>query len=107
MTAFQNVAEFLDISPQDFAAVDTTPKHVSQQHGFTGERFLGAIQRRLGGAPAGTPRKTLFERVINRIEFSRALRDQLWGLLEPEVQEIEQIIGRPLDVWRSAGDSCA
>ena len=77
MTTFQRVAEFLDVSPQDFAAVETTPKHVSQQHGFTGERFLGAIQRRLGSAPSGTPRKTLFERVIYRIEFSRALRDQL------------------------------
>ncbi len=95
--AFGQVADLLGIAQADFADVDTAPKHVSRQHGFHGERLIGALARRLGG---GAGRQTLYERVIGRIEFPDALRADLWRELEPEVAEIERILGRPIEAWR-------
>ena len=98
--AFGRVADLLGVSPAGFAAVDTAPKHVSRQHGFHGERLIGALARRIPGLGDRAGGKTLYERVIGRIEFPDALRASLWRELEPEVAGIERILGRPIEAWR-------
>ncbi len=100
--AFGQVADLLGISRADFAAVDTAPKHVSRQHGFHGERLIGALANWIPGLGDRPGRKTFYERVIRRIEFPDALRASLWRELEPEVAGIERILGRPIEAWRQS-----
>jgi hypothetical protein len=110
IAGLQQVAAFLEIDPQPFLEADTTPAHKS-----VGEPYLkydsvravvktGVFQKLRTIVPASIRQPVRHRLLSNKLgqkpELSTAVRRTLWRLLEDDVRAIEELLGRPLDVWR-------
>ena len=103
----KEVAEFLGISADEFGPAEATTRHAS-----TGEARLSDRGRRLkhhqlssrviGSLPSPVRRfagrwfRTTLER---KPEVSAELRTRLHRLVEDDVAQVEEWLGRPVDVW--------
>lgn len=110
VAALQQVATFLGIDPQPFLETDTSAAHQS-----VGEPYLkydavrsivktGVFQKLRTVVPASIRQPVRHRLLSNKLEqkpeFSAAVKHTLWRLLEDDVRAIEDLLGRPLDVWR-------
>jgi len=105
--SMKEVAEYLGISADEFGPVEATTRHAS-----TGEARLSDRGRRLkhhqlssrviGSLPSPVRRfagrwfRTTLER---KPEVSAELRTRLHRLVEDDVAQVEEWLGRPVDLW--------
>lgn len=104
------LADFLGIEAAPFAETDTTPLHQS-----VGQPYLRSeaartftqteLFRKMRGVVPAAIRQPIRHRMLsNKIDekpyFSPEVKHALWRLLEDDVQIIEQLLGRTLNVWR-------
>lgn len=101
------ISDFLGIAPEGFATVDTTSQYVTRAQGFHGERRLRRALAQLPGLAGLDEGRSLFDRFAERITFSPALREELWRRLEPDVQDLESLLGRRIDAWRRHSDQAS
>jgi hypothetical protein len=95
------VASFLDISPEGFTNVDTTPRNIyTPLKKYPLVRFLArSLFRR---APVFL-RQTVQNYLLKgqkKIEFPKSLTQKLWHDLDDDICYIEALLNRRLDVWR-------
>ncbi len=106
----QQIAQFLGITTAPFEVVE---KKVA--HSTTGNHYLNPSLTKISKNDAAKVimdyvpdglRKALKKQLGTRIEqkpvFSPLLRETIWRFLESDVCQIEEIMGRRLDIWREA-----
>jgi hypothetical protein len=106
--ALEHVARFLGIDATVVSTLDTSARGKTAGEPVLADNArrmrrtaLGRIAARyLPSSVKSRLRSAFSRRIESNIEFPDPLRASLWRELEPEVQELERIVGRPLDVWR-------
>lgn len=109
--ALVEVADFLGIDPLAFSATEPAQANRSVGEYHLKSPMIERIARSQwfdlvrSSVPASV-RQPVRRRLSNKLEssptFSLALRQELWRWLEDDVAAIEQILGRPMDIWREA-----
>lgn len=103
----RDLGGFLGLEAAPFETIDVSPRNVSARTGYL-KKFPGAriAHRVLSEAPGPIRRageKVLMNRIDEKPAFSPETEREIWRRLEPEVDELARIIGRPLDLWRAPG----
>ncbi len=110
--SLQTIAEFLGVSNDDFKGVTTARRHRSVGDWYWKyETVRKLVRSNAFQAPRSlmptSIRKAVRRRLSNRLDeqpyFSPNLRHKIWQLVEDDVREIEQLMGRRLDMWRANG----
>ncbi|MCL4803572.1 MAG: sulfotransferase [Anaerolineae bacterium] len=104
------IAEFLDIDAAPFITTDTTPLHQSVGQPFLRSEALrnftktGTFQKVRNVVPAAIRQPIRHRLLSNKIDekphFSPEMKMALWRMLEDDVNTIEGLLGRGLNVWR-------
>ena len=106
----EQVARFLGIPRDPLEEIGTAEKHKSVGRWYlrnTGVRWLvrsGAFQSLRPRIPVSV-RQAIRRRVSNKLDekphFSAELRKTIWRFVEDDVQAVEVLLGRTLEVWRT------
>lgn len=105
----EEVARFLEIAPEPMASIDTGVKGATAGNEALSDsarkvarsRVVTALKPLLPSKLRGRVRRMFSKRLDANVEFPRELKTALWTRLEPEVAQIETMLGRRLDVWRN------
>jgi hypothetical protein len=107
------IASFLGISPQAFPAEqESVALHPSTGRWYVWPSlnkltYSPAVRRTLDLVPLSlrkSVRRQIGARIEEKPEFSPLLREALWRMVEDDVETIEGLLGRRLDVWRQGYD---
>jgi hypothetical protein len=104
------VAAFLNIDPQPFLETNTSPVHKSVGEPYLKYDSVRAIvksdvfQKLRTVVPAAIRQPIRHRLLSNKLEqkpeFSATVKHMLWRFLEDDVRAMEELLGRPLDIWR-------
>jgi hypothetical protein len=102
------IATFLDISSDAFQDIDTTPQLGSLGTWYLKDpgsevvrlRPVRAILSCIPSSIRKAARPLFSNKLEEKPEFSLALKETIWRLLEDDAQTIEGLLGRRLDIWR-------
>lgn len=110
MGTLYRIADFLGIEPEPFESSDTTPLHQSVGQPFLRSETLrnftksDTFQKMRNVVPASIRQPIRHRLLSNKIQekpyFSPEIRLALWRLLEDDVQTVEGLLGRNLNIWR-------
>lgn len=106
----REIAAFLGVDSEKYGGWE----QLGNQHSTVGEYQLppmaqklhsnGAAERMLSLVPKQARtrlRQLIGNKLDEKPDFSPSLRQELWRLLEDDVREVENILGRDLKIWRS------
>lgn len=102
------IAEFLGICPDAFRSVDLTARHRTAQEWYLRDSYRtipnSAVFRAVASRVPSSLRTAVRPYFCNRLEakpeFSAELKETLWRLLADDVETMEELLGRRLDIWR-------
>ena len=111
-STLRKIAAFLGISPDAYAQMDAADKHktVGQTYlknsairAMVSSRAFQAVRPRLSSSIRQPIRRRLSNKLDEKPFFAPALRQEIWRFVEDDVRGVEELLGRPLDLWRSRG----
>ncbi|MCB0005007.1 MAG: sulfotransferase [Anaerolineales bacterium] len=102
------IATFLGIAAEGFEGIDDQRRNVSAQRRAPRKNWFALLRAPLQSAlTQRVPQKLktfggklLYRPAPQRIRLPAKLQAQLWQLLEPDVIEFEQLLGRRIEIWR-------
>jgi hypothetical protein len=100
----QQAAQFLEIPAAGFTRIDSTPRNVYVPlKKYPAARFLArTIFRKLPPSLRQATQKYLFNRLATKPRFPKSFAQTLWQTLEEDICYIEELLERPLMIWRDA-----
>jgi hypothetical protein len=96
------IANHLDIQPSGFKDIDLSPQYQTFER--AGDRrikkWLTPFSRLFPVKIRNAFRRPFTYKLESKIEFPLETKRLLWRFVEDDVRQVENIIGRNLDIWR-------
>jgi hypothetical protein len=97
-----HIADHIGVRRDGFDGIDLSPQYLSMNR--TGDKkikkWLSPLSRIFPVKVRNALRGPFVYKLESKVDLPLDTKRILWRLLEDDVQEIEKILGRPLDVWR-------